>query len=171
MMDLVYGILHENLEWFILGLLICCFLILLMQFIYMIKQRKLRKRIDRFMGSAENNGHIESMLVEYLGKVDDVSRQHNGLLKKVDTLQHRLQFCVQKVGMVRYNPFEDMGGDLCFALALLDQQDNGVVINTIYSREGSYTYAKKLTGGNSEKHKLSVEERQCVDMAMENKIV
>ena len=56
---------------------------------------------------------------------------------------------IQKVGLIRYNPFDEMGGNLCFALALLDGNDNGVVLNGIHSRTGSFTYAKPIEMGVS----------------------
>ena len=74
---------------------------------------------------------------------------------------------IQKVGIVRYNPFDEMGGNLCFALALLDAKDNGVVLNGIHSRTGSFTYAKPIEMGVST-YVLSTEELQAVEMAQKN---
>ena len=67
--------------------------------------------------------------------------------------------------MVRYNAFSDTGSDLSFTLALLDEQNNGVVLNGIYSREMSNIYAKPITNGNST-YTLSEEERQAIDKAI-----
>ncbi|MBQ5709711.1 MAG: DUF4446 family protein, partial [Anaerotignum sp.] len=71
---------------------------------------------------------------------------------------------IQKIGLIRYNPFDEMGGNLCFALALLDGHDNGVVLNGIHSRTGSFTYAKPIEMGVST-YMLSEEEIKAVEMA------
>ena len=86
------------------------------------------------------------------------------LQKKYATLEHQLGYCIQKVGVIRYNPFDEMGGNLCFAVALLDEMDTGVVLNGILGREGSYTYAKQIEQGKST-YTLSAEEVQALDMA------
>jgi len=77
------------------------------------------------------------------------------------SLERDLQRCIQKVGVVRYNAFDDVGSDLSFSIALLDDNDNGVVISGIYSRESSTTYAKKIVNGTS-KNPLSAEELQAI---------
>ena len=74
---------------------------------------------------------------------------------------------IQKVGLIRYNPFDEMGGNLCFALALLDGNDNGVVLNGIHSRTGSFTYAKPIEMGVST-YMLSEEELKAVEVAKNN---
>ena len=72
--------------------------------------------------------------------------------------------CVQKVVVVRYNAFDNVGSDLSFTIALLDSSDNGVVINGVYARDSSSTYAKPIVSGKS-KYVLSAEEMQALDIA------
>ena len=73
--------------------------------------------------------------------------------------------CIQKVGMVRYNAFKDTGSDLSFTLALLDEDNNGVVLNGIYSREMSNIYAKPVKNGKSP-NTLSEEEIEAINRAI-----
>ena len=75
--------------------------------------------------------------------------------------------CIQKIGIVRYNAFKDTGSDLSFALAMLDEKNNGVVLNGIYSREMSNIYAKPVEKGKS-KYTLSEEEQQAIQKAIED---
>ncbi|EOC99788.1 hypothetical protein L21TH_2187 [Caldisalinibacter kiritimatiensis] len=82
-------------------------------------------------------------------------------------IDSRLKLSVQKVGIIRYNAFDDMGSDLSFSIALLDENLNGVVISTIFGRNESNTYAKPIIEGKS-KYNLSVEELQAIDKAKEN---
>ncbi len=71
----------------------------------------------------------------------------------------------EKVGIVRYNAFQDTGSDLSFALALLDEKNNGVVLNGIYSREMSNIYAKPVENGKS-KYTISEEENLAIEKAI-----
>ena len=89
----------------------------------------------------------------------------------VKNLDEDLTKCIQKVGIVRYNAFKDTGSDLSFALALLDEKNNGVVLNGIYSREMSNIYAKPVENGKSN-YTVSEEETQAIQKAIssENKI-
>ena len=76
-----------------------------------------------------------------------------------------MESCVQKIGIVRYSAFRDTGSDLSFALALLDEKNNGVVLNGIYSREMSNIYAKPVENGEST-YTLSEEEKQAINKAI-----
>ena len=71
----------------------------------------------------------------------------------------------QKVGIVKYDAFHEMGGNLSFALTMLDENDNGWIFNAMHSREGCYTYIKEVVKGESY-IELSEEERQCLEKAI-----
>ncbi len=95
--------------------------------------------------------------------------------KNIDSLnlelintKNQLKSAIQKVGVVRYNPFEDVGGNFCFAVAFLDEENNGVVINSIYTRENCYNYLKHIKNGTSLDKKLSEEEEEAIRLAIEN---
>ncbi len=128
-----------------------------------IKIRSLTKKYNRFISSFEGT-NIEKSLESYAQRVEEVSSQVFKLENHCNQIDRTLIKCIQKVGMVRYNAFQDVGSDLSFAIALLDSNDDGVVINGIYSRDSSSTYAKPIAKGKS-KYTLSVEELQALDMA------
>lgn len=86
------------------------------------------------------------------------------LTRELQILKRKSNFFVQKVGIVRFNPFEEIGGDQSFSIALLDAQDNGVVLTSLYNREGSKVYAKPIIQGVS-KYQLSKEEKEAIDRA------
>ena len=73
-----------------------------------------------------------------------------------------------KLGIVKYDAFNEMGGKLSFALAMLDNSNNGYIINAMHSREGCYTYIKEIIDGNSI-IALSEEEKEALEMAMKSK--
>ena len=78
--------------------------------------------------------------------------------------------CIQKIGIVRYSAFKDTGSDLSFALAMLDENNNGVVLNGIYSREMSNIYAKPIENGKSA-YTISEEEKKAIDKAINSEEV
>ncbi|MCL2461663.1 MAG: DUF4446 family protein [Defluviitaleaceae bacterium] len=124
----------------------------------------LRKRIDRFMGAKSERHNIEAMLLSYIDTATAIDERYEDVQAEIRRLHSSLSFCVSKVGFVRFNPFKEMGGDLCFALALLDGRNNGVVINTLHSREASYTYAKEVVNGKCDRG-VSAEEQEAIDRA------
>lgn len=77
-------------------------------------------------------------------------------------------FHAQKIGLVRFNPFKDTGGDQSFALAILDGNDNGLVISSLHGRTGSRWYAKTVTLGKGKEHELSEEELKAIKQAKES---
>ena len=87
------------------------------------------------------------------------------LKKRVGTIEHEIPRDIRKVGLVRYNPFSDAGGDQSFALALLDEHKNGVVISSLYGREMNRVYAKRIEEGECKKHQLTEEEKRAINEA------
>ena len=98
-------------------------------------------------------------------RVEKVEKQNGEINEFIKTLDNDLRKCIQKIGIVRYNAFKDTGSDLSFTLALLDENNNGVVLNGIYSREMSNIYAKPVEKGKS-KYTLSDEEKEAISKAM-----
>jgi len=86
------------------------------------------------------------------------------LLLEVEKIKKEQVFSIQKVGLIRYNPFSEVGGNQSFSLALLDAQDNGVVITSLYNREGNRVYSKPIEQGQSF-YPLSAEEFKAIELA------
>ena len=104
--------------------------------------------------------------------IREVSNYIKKLEKKVEALSEEIKnlkkdskFSVQKTGLVRYNPFQDLGGDQSFSIALLDGNNNGVVITSLYAREGNRVFAKSIEKGES-KYSLSGEEIEAIKKAI-----
>jgi hypothetical protein len=86
------------------------------------------------------------------------------LSSNLDRLAKQQMLCLQKVGFVRFDAFDDVGGEQSFALALLDTNDSGLVVSSIYSRRESRIYAKQVSAGNAS-HTLSSEEEEAIRQA------
>lgn len=127
---------------------------------------KLKNKYNKFMKKIGNGKNIEEDLENYMYRVERVERQNAEIISYCKNLDDEVAKCIQKVGMVRYSAFKDTGSDLSFAVAMLDENNDGVVFNGIYSREMSNIYAKPVKKGVSE-YTLSEEEREAIRRAIE----
>ncbi len=143
-------------------------LILVLGFIVLIsKYASLSKKYKSFMKKLGNGKDLEEDLETYMYRVDKVEKQNAEILNQIKRLDADLMKCIQKIGIVRYSAFKDTGSDLSFALALLDENNDGVVLNGIYSREMSNIYAKPIQNGKST-YTVSEEEAQAIQKAIES---
>lgn len=127
---------------------------------------KLKNKYNKFMKKIGNGKNIEEDLENYMYRVERVERQNAEIISYCKNLDEEVAKCIQKVGMVRYSAFKDTGSDLSFAVAMLDEKNDGVVFNGIYSREMSNIYAKPVKNGVSE-YTLSEEEKEAIRRAIE----
>jgi len=121
------------------------------------------KKQERFFRSFSGS-NIEDSLNCFLDRVEEVNNNSIKLENHCKEIDRNLIKCFQKIGVVRYNAFENVGSDLSFAIALLDANDDGFVVNGVYSRDGTCTYAKPINNGET-KYVLSAEEMQAIDVA------
>lgn len=140
-----------------------CFLILMLNISDRKKIRKLTIKYNKFMNGL-SGANIEQILENSLEKLNSVIQRNRELESHINNIDRDLLKCVQKVGVIRFNAFENVGSDLSFSIAILDCNDNGLVISGIYARDSSSTYAKPVAGGKS-KYALSAEEIQAIEMA------
>ena len=148
------------------SILIIINLILLIGFIITIlKTEKLKKKYENFMNKLGNGKTIEEDLENYMYRVERVEKQNAEITNFIQIMDKEMEKCIQKIGMVRYSAFKDTGSDLSFALALLNDKNDGVILNGIYSREMSNIYAKQVIAGKCS-NKLSEEERQALEIAI-----
>ena len=135
--------------------------------VVLISNIKLKDRYKKFMKKIGNGKNIEEDLERFMNKVDRVEEQNTQIISFCQNLDEDIAKCIQKVGIVRYSAFKDTGSDLSFAAALLDEKNNGIVFNGIYSREISNIYAKPVENGNS-KYTLSNEEVEAIEKAVKS---
>lgn len=103
-------------------------------------------------------------LKEILPQFQDLKKNFERISQELESLKKENKFNVQKIGIVRFNPFSEVGGDQSFSIALLDGNDDGVVITSLYSREGNRVYGKPIQNGKSQ-YPLSEEEKQAIEKA------
>lgn len=163
-MQEIVALIDQYMIFLVIGLMGVVILLIILFIINTKKMNKVIKRYEKFMTKEEVD--LEDLLIHYAKKVNKVRENQDILITDVQQLQKQIRTCTQKVGVIRYNAIENVGADLSFAIAILDSNDNGVVLNGIYSRNGSYTYAKPIIAGESS-YTLSDEERQAIKKAQE----
>jgi len=142
------------------------FLLLLLLISNRSKLKKLKRKYNRFM-NLEGEKNIEELLDIIIDRTELINSKNKDIEKRISSIEDSLLNCIQKVGVIRYNAFDNMGSDLSYSIALLDNKNNGIIISGIYSRDSSSTYAKPIVNGKS-KYALSDEEVQALDEAIKN---
>ena len=142
------------------------FLILILLCIY--KILKISKNYTIFMKKIGNGNDLDKYLKEYLKDVKEIKKDNSEIKAYYTKLDRDVNSCIQKIGLVRYNAFKNVGSDLSFAIAMLDNDNNGVVLNGLYGYESSNIYAKPIKNGESS-YQLSNEEKYAIEIAEQNK--
>ncbi len=115
-----------------------------------------------FNGSGETEEELKRNIIRRTAWLEAKNEE---LERRIEPLEAISKTSVQKVGFLRFNPFQDTGGDNSFALALLDRENNGVILSSFYTREGVRIYAKQIENGAS-RAALSGEEKKVLDQAL-----
>lgn len=124
---------------------------------------KVENKYKKFM-KGTSNSNLEEMLLERLDSIEDAKSTSEKALEECKRLDLKVKECIQKVAIMRYKAFENVGSDLSFSIAMLDDNNDGVILTGIYGREESTTYAKPVDKGIS-RYDLSEEELYVLNEA------
>ncbi len=155
-------------DWFVLGLAVLVVVLLIILIVTCAKVSKLQKRYKIFM-EGKNARSLEHVLQERMKQVERIIQAEEENEAQIEVLLNHLDHTYQKMGLVKYNAFHEMGGKLSFSLALLNRKNDGFILNAMHSREGCFTYIKEVIDGNSVLM-LADEEREALDQALENRL-
>ena len=164
-MEIFFSFLNSDI--FILVLFVIVIILSVLYITSVINLKKLRTSYSKFMNKLGNGNNLEEMLQNYIKKLETVEAKNEEIISYCKVIDENIKRCTQKIGIVRYNAFKDVGSDLSFTLAILDDYNNGVVLNGIYARDSSNIYAKPIENGVS-KYVLSEEEKEAVNRAINN---
>ncbi len=117
-----------------------------------------------------DGNNLEKILLNHIEEVHAAVDKVEAVADHCRKLDETTARCIQHIGVVRFNAFEDMGSDLSFAVALLDSSHNGVVLSSLYGRNEARVYAKPIINGKS-KYLLTEEETKALEEAEKNKVV
>ena len=127
---------------------------------------RLRHLFNRLTEGLED-ASLEDALYHYVDAVEKNSQRTEDLIALTEDLRVSSLNDLQRVGLIRFNPFEDAGGDQSFVVALLDAEGTGIVLSSLFSRTGSRMFAKEVVAGRSS-HVLTDEEVEAINMAMDS---
>ena len=108
---------------------------------------------------------LKAVLEKILANLGQETKKTAELAKALERLEKEGVYHVQKIGLVRFNPFAETGGDQSFSLAALDQKDSGFIISSLHGRDGTRIYAKLITAGKAKGYQLSDEEKRAIKNA------
>ena len=149
----------------IVALILILFLILLiMQIRLMGKFKKLYRTYDRFMRGKDMESMEETVLAQF-ERIEALEKSNEEKDRQIESIFENLQHVYQKTGLVKYDAFREMSGKLSYAVALLDKEENGILVNSMYSREGCYSYVKTISGGKCS-IEMSEEEQKALKIAV-----
>jgi hypothetical protein len=135
-------------------------LLLLLVVVVLVRFAKIAGKQRRLLRGADGES-LEQMLLEHADGAEEVRTQIARAAKSGEENAEALRLCLQKIGLVRYDAFPDVGGEQSFSFALLDGSGSGLVLTGLYSRNDMRVYAKPVIGGVSP-HALTEEERQAI---------
>jgi hypothetical protein len=146
------------------GLALVVLVLLLLTILQARRIGRLRRRLDGLTRGADGRS-LDAVLDAHLDKVYSVARELDELSARSAILEAAGRRAIQRIGLVRFNPFEDTGGNQSFALALTDAAGSGFIVSSLHSRTGTRVYAKAVTDGRSDSA-LSDEEIEALRRAL-----
>lgn len=158
------GLSEIDFSFFFIGLAAISLILLILVIIQMVQLGNLKKKYRKFMGGKDVKSlekQLEKIVEDnkYIVNISDENK------KDIRTINKEKELCFNKVGIVKYDAFKQMGGMLSFSIALLNEKDNGFILNSVHSSEGCYTYVKEIKSGLYDID-LSNEEKEALSQAM-----
>lgn len=158
------GLGNLDVGYIFIGLLILILILTVLVIIQIVNTSKLKKKYMKFMQGKD----AKSLEMDIIGLYEDNKFIKTSIEKDkndIKNLYKKLESTFQKIGIVKYDAFREMGGQLSFSLVLLDENNNGFILNSVHSTEGCYSYTKEIENGQCS-ITLGEEEKQALDIAM-----
>ena len=147
-----------------IALLAVCVITIIVLIITLCKLKKLRRRVDA-LTRGKDAETMEDQILDFFERIESLEDAENKMHRDIREIKENLKITYQKSALVKYDAFREMSGALSYSLALLDKENNGLIISSMYSREGCYTYAKDIVNGEC-KINLSDEEAEALKQAV-----
>lgn len=154
----------DNVQYIILLMTVMLFVSLIFFININIKLTRMNKRYKKLM-TGMDGCNIERLLMGHVDEVRETVKRMEEIECENRRIDHIAKQGLQKIGVIRFSAFEDMGSDLSYAIAMLDHQNNGIVLSSIFGREESRCYAKPIIGGDST-YALTEEEKAAIREAI-----
>lgn len=148
----------------IIAMLVIIIVSLIIAIVALVKYSKLSKKYKKFMGGNDAKA-LESHIMNLISLNEANSKKIEENKAEIQELCRRQRYNFQKIGMIKYDAFQEMGGNLSFALTLLDENNDGFIINSVHNIQSSYCYAKEVKNGKCNIN-LSDEEAVALERAL-----
>ena len=129
---------------------------------------RIYKKYEKNMNKLGEGKDFSQMIQNYVSQVEKLNKRDDQIIEVCNNINSELSHCIKKVGLYKYDAFGNTKNSLSFTLALLDRENNGIVINSIYGQDNSNVYSKPIIKGTS-KYNLSFEEKEAINIAIEKK--
>lgn len=153
-----------DLFWIFLFFFIFIIVLLVLIIVQNSKMKKLKQTYERFM-TGRNAKSLEQSMVKLFEDVNKLKLYANKHEKRIRVIYDKVRNCYQKSSIIKYDAFSEMGGELSFVIAMLDEDDNGYIINSVHSTNSCYIYTKEIKNGQSFID-LGKEEQEALDKAV-----
>lgn len=144
--------------------MVIIFFLIVLNIIFIVMLFSLNRRLNRFL-KGKNGENLEGIICKSSDEIADLTMNFNGISHELENHEKMIVSTIKKIGIVRFNPFSNTGGDQSFAIAMLDSKNSGVVISSLYLREGTRVYAKPIESLKSS-YPLSKEEEMAIKKAV-----
>ena len=148
----------------IIGLAVLTLVCMIITLVCFTQYRKLYRRYDIFMRGKDAET-LEDTILDLLDETAVLQTSDRESRDQLKSLTRQVRASYQKIGIVKYNAFKGMGGNLSFVIALLDDNNSGFILNSVHSREGCYLYMKDVEKGSTDVL-LGAEEKEALEMAL-----
>ncbi len=163
----IFNYIGMDMGWVLIGAILFCLIMFVLIIILFVQNNKLKKNYNTFM-SGEDGKSLEQTIMERFSEVDSLKEHAKSIDEHLGKVDGILLNTYTKMSLVKYDAFQEMGGNLSFIVVLLTSSNDGFIINSVHStREGCYIYGKKVIKGKCEID-LSEEERRALEEAKRN---
>ena len=158
------GIAGLDIAWLFIGIFVVLLILLVLIIVQFAKYKKLKKKYDKFM-KVKDGKSLEKDIIALFEDNKFIKSESEKNRKDIRNILKKLEFCYQKAGLVKYDAYNQMGGNLSFCLCMLNERNSGFILNSVHSSDGCYTYTKEIKNGECE-IALGEEERKALNMAI-----
>lgn len=158
------GLGNIDIAYFLIGMAALIVILLILTICLIVKTHKLKQRLDKFV-LGKDGVSLEKDIIALFEDNKFLKINSDKNKKDISTLYKRMETVYQKMGLVKYDAFQQMGGKLSFSLALLNENNDGFIINSVHSTDGCYSYTKEIVGGKCS-ITLGKEEEKALSIAM-----
>lgn len=159
-----FGFFSVEASYLVIGAACLFLLTFILAIVALCKLAGLKKKYRSFMEGADGTS-IEGLIKENLSSIDEIKNIELKNSESITDIYKKMQYVFQKVGIVKYDAFHEMGGKLSFAICMLDKLNNGYIVNVMHSNNGCFAYIKEVKDGKPELE-LGAEEQKALNDAM-----